>query len=106
MASRKIANSIHQIQVDVQNIIKDGGEGLILRQINSFYEGGRSTSLIKLKVVFLLVILRNFAYYIQAVQGDKEGIVVAVDLSQNVTIKLYGSNPLPSTYVMFSGLTG
>jgi ATP-dependent DNA ligase len=34
----------------LQEIIKDGGEGLILRRTASRYEQGRSRNLIKLKV--------------------------------------------------------
>jgi ATP-dependent DNA ligase len=37
----------------VQEIINDGGEGIILRKVNSLYEYGRTSSLIKLKVVFI-----------------------------------------------------
>ena len=33
-----------------QDIIEDGGEGVILRKVGSFYEHGRTSSLIKLKV--------------------------------------------------------
>ena len=34
----------------IQNIIDDGGEGAILRRMSSIYEGGRTSTLIKLKV--------------------------------------------------------
>jgi hypothetical protein len=34
----------------IQNIVADGGEGIILRKCGSLYEPGRSFSLLKLKV--------------------------------------------------------
>ena len=37
----------------LQQVIKDGGEGVVVRQPASFYEHGRSESLFKLKVGFL-----------------------------------------------------
>ena len=38
----------------IQVIVPDGGEGIILRKCGSLYEHGRSFSLLKLKVSFLL----------------------------------------------------
>ena len=35
----------------VGDIIEDGGEGGILRRVGSFYEPGRTTTLLKLKVL-------------------------------------------------------
>lgn len=41
-----------------QEIIGQGGEGIILQKIGSFYEGGRSMSLVKLKVF-----LSSFSFF-------------------------------------------
>jgi len=44
-----VMNDIH-LQYFLQSVIEDGGEGAILRRINSLYEPGRSKLLVKLKV--------------------------------------------------------
>lgn len=38
------------MQTMLQQVIEGGGEGIILQKKNSFYEQGRSQSLLKLKV--------------------------------------------------------
>jgi hypothetical protein len=71
----------------VQNIVDDGGEGVILRKFASEYENGRTTSLIKLKVhdnsllLNQLISMKNSA-------GDTEAIVAGVT-EQAIQLKLY-----------------
>lgn len=40
-----------QVNYFLQNIINDGGEGVVVRKVNSIYEHGRTPSLLKLKVI-------------------------------------------------------
>eukprot|EP00026_Physarum_polycephalum_P000538 Phypoly_transcript_00539.p1 GENE.Phypoly_transcript_00539~~Phypoly_transcript_00539.p1 ORF type:complete len:959 (+),score=132.38 Phypoly_transcript_00539:57-2933(+) len=56
----------------VQGVIDAGGEGVILRKMNSLYEHGRSRSLVKLKTVY----------------GDMEGVVVAIAPNKSVQLKI------------------
>jgi ATP dependent DNA ligase domain len=49
-AARLLCTGKKQLNQMVQNIINDGGEGVILRKPKSIYENGRSSTLIKLKV--------------------------------------------------------
>lgn len=37
----------------IKSILKDAGEGVIIRKPNSLYEKGRSTNLFKLKVIII-----------------------------------------------------
>jgi ATP-dependent DNA ligase len=43
----------------MEGIIYFGGEGVILRKQGSFYERGRTASLLKLKVIFLPFLLKS-----------------------------------------------
>ena len=45
----KCSHNFH-VDISLQRILEDGGEGLILRKMASQYEQGRSRNLIKLKV--------------------------------------------------------
>jgi DNA ligase 1 len=47
---RVLCNSNKHLTTAVENILSAGGEGVILQKPGSFYEKGRSNSLIKLKV--------------------------------------------------------
>jgi ATP-dependent DNA ligase len=51
VAPRTLCTAKIQLEVVTENIIEDGGEGIILRNVGSFYEHGRTSSLIKLKVL-------------------------------------------------------
>ena len=50
VAARLLCNKDTKINYLVQQIIDDGGEGAIIRKFGSFYDPGRSQSLLKLKV--------------------------------------------------------
>lgn len=50
VASRALCKNNVHLSVAVKGIIDYAGEGVILRKTRSRYEGGRSNSLIKLKV--------------------------------------------------------
>ena len=50
-APRVFCNRKQMLTSSVNRIITDGGEGVILRKPGSVYEHGRSTSLVKLKVI-------------------------------------------------------
>jgi len=69
---RVICASNKHLTTHLQNIIEDGGEGVIVRQRRSFYVPGRSPLLIKLKDV----------------QGDKEALVIGIK-PNSVRLKLY-----------------
>ena len=79
-------------------IIKDGGEGVILRRINSLYVNGRSPDLIKFKVrlrfyftLFSSRFLLDFSStntFVQADRGDQEALVMEVK-SQVYILQLY-----------------
>ena len=86
----------------VQTIIDDEGEGVILRKVRSLYECGRNSSLFKLKVflssslllylLFLFIVSFSMVLIIsQTAHGDREGIVVSIDDSKTVRLKLYVS---------------
>eukprot|EP00026_Physarum_polycephalum_P001298 Phypoly_transcript_01299.p1 GENE.Phypoly_transcript_01299~~Phypoly_transcript_01299.p1 ORF type:complete len:1145 (+),score=200.33 Phypoly_transcript_01299:2-3436(+) len=62
VAPRVLCNDTMHVDMFVQNIIENGGEGVILRQIHSRYRFGRTSTLFKLKSSF----------------GDKEAIVVSL----------------------------
>lgn len=47
---RSLCESQQFLEQNIQKIIKNGGEGAILRKPKSIYESGRSSSLLKLKV--------------------------------------------------------
>lgn len=51
ISARSLCISKQLVGDTLQHIIDNGGEGVILRKPKSLYEGGRSTSLIKLKVL-------------------------------------------------------
>lgn len=69
--------------------IDSGGEGLILNQPYSEYENGRSTSLIKLKVIIvsLSFIEMSALNENKANRGDKEALIVA-ETETALTLKL------------------
>eukprot|EP00026_Physarum_polycephalum_P001049 Phypoly_transcript_01050.p1 GENE.Phypoly_transcript_01050~~Phypoly_transcript_01050.p1 ORF type:complete len:906 (+),score=142.25 Phypoly_transcript_01050:476-3193(+) len=71
-ASRVMCNNRRHLKRTLKSIIRDGGEGVILRRPKSMYEHGRTPNLMKLK----------------ASRGDREGIVVSVDERKAVTLKL------------------
>eukprot|EP00026_Physarum_polycephalum_P003642 Phypoly_transcript_03655.p1 GENE.Phypoly_transcript_03655~~Phypoly_transcript_03655.p1 ORF type:complete len:704 (+),score=96.89 Phypoly_transcript_03655:68-2113(+) len=56
----------------VKNVIKSGGEGVILQKCESVYEPGRSPSLVKLKTS----------------RGDQEAIVIGIGSNKSATLKL------------------
>jgi DNA ligase-1 len=47
--SQYVCRSVDHLQVELENVLQLGGEGLMLRQPGSVYESGRSTSLLKVK---------------------------------------------------------
>lgn len=51
VAARQKCISNSQLSKMLQNILTERGEGLILQLADSLYEHGRSTSLVKLKVI-------------------------------------------------------
>lgn len=55
LAPRQRCISRTQLILATNDIIKLGGEGIILRSPNSFYENGRSSSLVKLKVSYIFM---------------------------------------------------
>ena len=68
-------------------VIKDGGEGVVVRLPASYYEHGRSESLFKLKVSFSLFLFFFFFFLfvffanllcLKAARGDQEALVVTV----------------------------
>lgn len=50
MASRAKATREKEVKRGLEEIIKDGGEGIVLRRPRSAYVQGRSELLVKLKV--------------------------------------------------------
>lgn len=52
MAEQKIVVSEEQLDKDYQEIIKNGGEGIMIRHPNSLYKDGRSDHLLKIKPTF------------------------------------------------------
>ena len=44
----------------LQAIVADGGEGVVLRKVGSYYENGRSPSLLKLKKVCIVIVLCSY----------------------------------------------
>jgi hypothetical protein len=76
----------------VQNIIEEGGEGLILQRQGSLYERGRSPSLLKVKVFVESNLAKprpNVSKCIQTAQADQEGIVEGIGDKNSVILKLY-----------------
>ena len=87
-------------------IVKDEGEGLILRMPQSVYEHGRSTSLLKLKVSIICShlftprfsptppspFLCEFSILFQASRADKEALVTRVDADGVCQLQLYVSS--------------
>eukprot|EP00026_Physarum_polycephalum_P002112 Phypoly_transcript_02116.p1 GENE.Phypoly_transcript_02116~~Phypoly_transcript_02116.p1 ORF type:complete len:954 (+),score=114.83 Phypoly_transcript_02116:59-2920(+) len=71
LAQRVLCQKNTHLLAWVQNIIDDGGEGVILRQKESKYVGGRTSLLLKIK----------------SCAGDKEGIVVEAS-SQSILLEL------------------
>eukprot|EP00026_Physarum_polycephalum_P001478 Phypoly_transcript_01480.p1 GENE.Phypoly_transcript_01480~~Phypoly_transcript_01480.p1 ORF type:complete len:1080 (+),score=145.14 Phypoly_transcript_01480:111-3350(+) len=59
-ASRRLCTSKKQLSRAMKAVLRDGGEGLILRKPKSGYESGRSPNLVKLK----------------AYKGDREALVI------------------------------
>jgi ATP-dependent DNA ligase len=80
------------MQEAVRGVIEDGGEGIIMRKIKSFYEHGRTTSLLKVKVVMLIFLSVYFCIYFnifKAAVYDMEAIVVGIGEQNSVHLKLY-----------------
>lgn len=50
-AMRLLCNSNEISDLILDNVVEHEGEGIILRKLGSIYEHGRSTSLVKIKVV-------------------------------------------------------
>ena len=50
VAPRVLCKDTTQVDLFIQHIIDDGGEGVILRKLRSKYEYGRTSTLFKLKV--------------------------------------------------------
>lgn len=49
-----------ELQNAVKMILSNGGEGVILQKRKSIYESGRSTSLLKIKVSFIITIIISY----------------------------------------------
>eukprot|EP00026_Physarum_polycephalum_P000178 Phypoly_transcript_00178.p1 GENE.Phypoly_transcript_00178~~Phypoly_transcript_00178.p1 ORF type:complete len:1068 (-),score=137.60 Phypoly_transcript_00178:3031-5769(-) len=71
VATRLLCSKQTRINHVVEQIINDGGEGAILRKVGSFYDPGRSQSLLKLKTSI----------------GDREGVVIGIS-QKAVKLKL------------------
>ena len=63
MAPRVLCKHSKHLNVLVQEVIDDGGEGVIMRKVGSLYEHGRSPNLIKLKVSLLCLYLYLYFYF-------------------------------------------
>lgn len=68
-------------------VIDDEGEGVILRKPASLYEHGRNESLLKLKVIVLVV--RALPHKQQSVRGDREGMVLEAREDRSLILQLY-----------------
>ena len=55
-----LCSTQQQLDVLIHHIVAHKGEGVILQLSGSRYEGGRSSSLIKLKVLLILSALLSF----------------------------------------------
>ena len=97
-------------KIAARNIIRDGGEGVIMRKPGSPYEHGRNESLVKLKVyLYYLFIIKSknnnklirahrYSYIIVIIQmarEDREGLVVRVG-RRFYTVQLYVFPPRSS----------
>jgi hypothetical protein len=75
-----------------RHILGDGGEGIMLRLPCSFYYHGRSTSLLKWKVLYYFL-MGNISlpplFSIQAALGDKEALVVSAGPTYNLLMCVY-----------------
>eukprot|EP00026_Physarum_polycephalum_P005283 Phypoly_transcript_05315.p1 GENE.Phypoly_transcript_05315~~Phypoly_transcript_05315.p1 ORF type:complete len:245 (-),score=28.05 Phypoly_transcript_05315:1224-1958(-) len=78
VAARILGTNDKFAELLVTGIIANGGEGLILRRCGSFYENGRSLSLIKLK----------------ASECDAEGMIVGIGSKKSVVLKLPNGHTL------------
>lgn len=69
MSFRFLITKFFKLARCVEKIIKDGGEGVIMRRPGSLYERGRSNSLLKFKVPFFFInkkfILFSFLIYFE-----------------------------------------
>ena len=52
MAKQKVVNSQEELDIEYQEIIRNGGEGIMIRHPNSPYKDGRSDDLLKIKPTF------------------------------------------------------
>jgi ATP-dependent DNA ligase len=63
LISMKQCSGLQDMNEYYENIIKLGGEGIILKQSNSYYESGRSKTSLKLKVniyfKIIIIIIKN-----------------------------------------------
>lgn len=88
LAPRRRCTSKVQLISSTNDVIKLGGEGIILRAPNSMYESGRSSSLVKLKVTQILQLYD--AHIAQATFEDQEALVTCVFENNDLELKLYG----------------
>jgi hypothetical protein len=86
-----LCTSNTQLNLMVQQVINDEGEGVILQKCGSLYEPGRTPDLLKLKVlnIFADTFRTSLILSLQIAQGDKEAIVISVGNQSSVTLKLY-----------------
>eukprot|EP00026_Physarum_polycephalum_P002145 Phypoly_transcript_02149.p1 GENE.Phypoly_transcript_02149~~Phypoly_transcript_02149.p1 ORF type:complete len:898 (+),score=87.49 Phypoly_transcript_02149:121-2814(+) len=90
IAKRVMCRGREHLSKTVQGIIDEGGEGVILRIIGSFYLPGRNSALVKLKTVF----------------QDTEGIVVSINEHNSAVLKLANGRliSIPAHNIPISGL--
>lgn len=69
-------------------MIQEGGEGVILQSPDSPYLHGRSSFLIKLKVLENFLIIVSLIVEYKASRGDKEALVVSVADDNSLTLRL------------------
>lgn len=98
MATRVKSQHSKHVRGAVRAIIDEGGEGVILQQVGSIYQPGRTPTLVKVKVfytyygiiVFLFIafiLIMTFCCF-QAAQGDAEAIVVGIGDDKSVNLQL------------------
>eukprot|EP00026_Physarum_polycephalum_P001933 Phypoly_transcript_01936.p1 GENE.Phypoly_transcript_01936~~Phypoly_transcript_01936.p1 ORF type:complete len:910 (+),score=132.37 Phypoly_transcript_01936:109-2838(+) len=75
LAARYLCSTRKQLMIAIKHVIKDGGEGVILRKPKTLYERGRTQNLIKLK----------------ASRGDKEALVLDIN-SRSILLQLPEGN--------------
>lgn len=63
VAMRIKCSSSKQVKKMMENILSEGGEGVVLRKSGSLYSQGRSPSLLKLKVLNNFLIVFLYVYF-------------------------------------------